>query len=254
MGMNNNSLLKEYTDNGYCIIKNLRSIIYSKTNRVLSELTEIGKSINPNFDLTNPKSVGYANKENFYKAMKYALGLYDLAATKELVDICKDLNCKIPTLHDSYLRSDIIEEKQHAALWHQDGPNILGSPNTVCFWIPCNNVSKETGTIEIIEKSHRKGIYKNKSKPGENLLTTHELCIDESNLPKEKRILVDLKKGEFLVFSPLLVHRSHYPQKSNHTRITAIIRYDDASDKKHIEGGFVQGSDNKNINSAPQYK
>ena len=220
----------------------------------MKELKEVGKSIDPNFDLLSPKSVGSANKENFFNAIKYCLGLYDLAITQELVDLAKKLKCKIPTLHDSYLRSDITDEKKHATLWHQDGPNIMGSSNAVCTWIPCTDVSKESGTIEIIEKSHIEGVLKSEARPGQNPLTTHGLSIDEKNLPKERRIVLDLKRGEFLVFNPLLIHRSYYPESSSHTRITAIIRYDDASDEEHRKKGFVRGSDNKNINSAPGYK
>ena len=44
------------------------------------------------------------------------------------------------------------------------------------------------------------------------------------------------------------------PEKIKKPRITAIIRYDDASDKKHREYGFLTSADNKNINSAPEYK
>ncbi len=93
----NNSLLEEYKENGYCVVKDHKSIVYPKTERILKDLTEIGKSIDPNFDLSNPKSVGSANKKNFWKAMKYCVGLYDLAVTQEIVNLAKKLNCKIPT-------------------------------------------------------------------------------------------------------------------------------------------------------------
>ena len=69
-----------------------------------------------------------------------------------------------------------------------------------------------------------------------------------------KKIIINLKKGEILVFHSLLIHRSYYPEKIKKPRITAIIRYDDVSDKKHRENGFLTSADNKNINSAPEYK
>ena len=57
-----------------------------------------------------------------------------------------------------------------------------------------------------------------------------------------------------MAFHPLLVHRSYYVPRSKITRVTATIRHDDVSDKKHQENGFIQSADNKNINSASQYK
>ncbi len=61
--------------------------------------------------------------------------------------------------------------------------------------------------------------------------------------------------GDLAVFNPLIVHRSFYPRIQKQTRITYIIRLDDAGDKNHIELGFMRNDlDKKNIFSCPNYK
>ena len=194
------------------------------------------------------------NKKNFYRAIRYSLGLFNLVSNKELINISTKLNCKVPFLGPSYIRSDVIDEKGHAFNWHQDAPCLLGSLNSTTFWIPCSDVNEKKGSIEIIEKSHNYGVLKNKSKVGQDSLTSNNLIIDDNDTPKGKRIIIDLKKGEFIVFHSLLVHRSYYPKISSNVRISAILRYDDASDIKHRESGYITSFDNKNINSAPQYR
>ena len=246
--------VNKFFENGYSVIKDLTEILIPKINKINNQLSEIGKSMDPNFDLSNSLSVKSANKKKFYKAMKSILGLYDLVNIKEFINISKKLKCKIPILGNAYIRSDITLEKDHSFGWHQDGPCLLGSPNSVTFWIPCVDVTKEEGSLEIIEKSHYHGIIKNKPRSGESLLTSNNLVIDEADIPKGKKIILNLKKGEILVFHSLLIHRSYYPEKIKKPRITAIIRYDDVSDKKHREYGFLTSADNKNINSAPEYK
>ena len=166
--------VNKFFENGYSVIKDLKGILVPKINKINNQLSEIGKSMDPNFDLNNSLSVKSANKKKFYKAAKSILGLYDLVNIKELINISKKLKCKIPILGNAYIRSDIILEKDHAFGWHQEGPCLLGSLNSVSFWIPCVDVTKEEGSLEIIEKSHYHGIIKNKPRPGENILTNCE--------------------------------------------------------------------------------
>jgi len=252
--MNFKKLLNDYKNNGYCIIKSLSSVLIPYIDRVNDELNTIGKSIDSNFDLSNPKSIKEVNKKNFYRAIRYSLGLFSLASNKELINLSTSLKCKVPFLGPSYIRSDVIDETSHAFGWHQDAPCLLGSLNSTTFWIPCSDVNKKKGSIEIIEKSHNYGVLKNKPKAAQDSLTSNNLIIDDNDAPDGKRVIVDLKKGEFIVFHSLLVHRSYYPKISNNVRVSAILRYDDASDIKHREHGYLTSFDNKNINSAPQYR
>ena len=248
-------LQREFLDKGYCIIKSNVTKLLPKIEKITNELNVIGKSIEPNFNLFETESVKSANTKKFYKAIRYTIGLYDLAISNELIKTSSELGCKIPVLNSSYVRVDIADEKEHAFDWHQDGPCIMGSmTNSISFWVPCIDVSKEVGSLEIIESSHSSGIIASKCERGEDPLTSGKLIIDEKDAPKGKRIILNLKKGEYLAFHPLLVHKSYYPNKSSITRVTATVRHDDISDKKHRENGFIQGSDNKNINSASQYR
>ena len=93
--MNIQKLLNDYENNGYCIIKSLSSVLIPYIERVNDELNTIGKSIDSNFDLSNPKSIKEVNKKNFYRAIRYSLGLFSLASNKELINLSINLKCKI---------------------------------------------------------------------------------------------------------------------------------------------------------------
>ena len=119
--------------------------------------------------------------------------------------------------------------------------------NGVCTWFPLFEVNKDTGSMEVIKKSHLKGLYKFKIKKDGGL------NVEDSSVPKEGREIINIKRGEFVIFHPLLIHRSHYPNISNKTRVTAMIRFDDISDKKHRKNGYITNYDGKNLINAPQY-
>jgi len=84
----NKSFVNSFFENGYCVVRNIKPILMPKINKIIKQLSEIGKSIEPNFDLKNSRSIRSANNKKFYKAIKNSLGLYDLVGTKEFINIC----------------------------------------------------------------------------------------------------------------------------------------------------------------------
>jgi len=248
------NIKKDFENKGFYVVRNLKGKIRPEVGKLLEEIKNIGKSFDKNFNVFDPQKVRAANKKKFYKIIRYNFGLYSLAVNKEIIKIIKLLGVKTPVLHGSHVRCDINSEKNHAFDWHQDGPNILGSKKQICLWIPCSDVPTYLGSIEFIEGSHKFGVLKSKCRSGDNPMTSNNLIINDNDIPDGKKNILKIEKGEFLIFHPLLVHRSHYVEVQKKTRITAVIRYDDAADIKHRNLGYLTYLDGKNINSATKYK
>ena len=125
------------------------------------------------------------------------------------------------------------------------------------YWIPLTKVSDKTGSLEIIERSHKLGIFECFPKDNKDKFSSSNMVISDKKFfnKKLKRKILNLNPGDVVVLDPLLVHRSHYNPNSKKVRITNIIRMDNAGDKKHLSLGFSRlDLDMKNINYFKKYK
>ena len=103
------------------------------------------------------------------------------------------------------------------------------------MWIPLQDVSKENGTLKVVEKSHiGKRLFKTKNVTRKNNVL--------KNAPKDNVISdkynftfkdLTLKTGEVLVFDQFLVHKSGY-NSSNFVRFSVGFRIHDL-----FEGDFA---------------
>ena len=75
----------------------------------------------------------------------------------------------------------------------------------------------------------------------------------DSALKNGNSILINAKQGSIIVQHPLIIHRSFYPSKGHPTRITAILRIDDAGDKDHLNLGLKTALGGSNIFNSPEY-
>lgn len=250
-----NKILKELNSKGYFVIKNFIPKTAIKKN--INELNLIGKRFQKNFNINNYKHVQKINKKKYFKVISRNNFLFKLALNKKITNLAKILGCEIPIIGPSYCRVDISVESKHQFNWHQDYPNLLGSLKMFTYWIPLTKVSDENGSLEIIEKSHKLGIFECFPKDKKDKFSSSNMIIPNKNLlnKKIKRKILNLNPGDIAVLDPLLVHRSHYNPKSKKVRITNIIRIDNAGDKKHLSLGFSRlDLDMKNINYFKKYK
>ncbi len=250
-----NKILKELNTKGYLVIKNFipRSVI--KKN--IYELNLIGKRFQKNFNINNYKHVQKINKKKYHKVISRNNYLFKLALNEKIINLAKKLGCEIPIIGPSYCRVDISVETKHQFNWHQDYPNLLGSLKMFTYWIPLTKVSDKTGSLEIIERSHKLGIFECFPKDNKDKFSSSNMVISDKKFfnKKLKRKILNLNPGDVVVLDPLLVHRSHYNPNSKKVRITNIIRMDNAGDKKHLSLGFSRlDLDMKNINYFKKYK
>lgn len=244
--------------NGYLQLNPTPEII-SYTDSLLESLNTFGQLLtsNNNFDVRNSLLLAEANKIDYYKHIRNLSELSSLLGSKSIRSLSSHLGVKIPCLGPSAIRVDISEEKSHQFGWHQDAPSLLGSTNMNTYWIPCTDVNQEYGTIELIPKSHnvihletldaRDNHLATKDKSS-NLILNPDYALKQGN-----SIRITAERGSIIVLHPLLIHRSYYPSNPHPSRITAILRIDDAGDSEHLNLGFKTLLGGFNIFNSPEY-
>ncbi len=219
------------------------------------EIDSIGKLFVEHFEGSSSLHTLQANKKGFYKAVRNCMCLYKIASSETIKSLSKEIGVSCPVLGPSSIRLDIKEESNHQFNWHQDAVSLLGSSKMFTYWVPFVDVSRKTGSIELLPGTHKHGIYKVAARDPEiadnnkssNLLITEELETSRS-------LVIEAKAGSIVILDPFICHQSFYPQKTHQPRRTAIIRLDDLGDLKHLRLGFKNFSSGYNLINSPEYE
>jgi phytanoyl-CoA hydroxylase len=113
---------------------------------------------------------------------------------------------------------------------HQDFRSVQGSLNSIVLWTPLADVGRDDYPVIVADGSHLLG-----------LLPSTEHVFGHQIEPTQVRGLdfrpVELKRGDILVFSTLLVHATS-ETGGDRVRIAASFRFNDAADSSYIERGL----------------
>jgi ectoine hydroxylase-related dioxygenase (phytanoyl-CoA dioxygenase family) len=125
------------------------------------------------------------------------------------------------------LRVDIPGEDEHLIPLHQD-TYPMKTENCINFWVPLMSVTPESGAVKIYPKSHEIGAI-----PAEEKYIQKHKGRKLQGIPNKFKtdypeMYASLDKGDVLAFHPYLLHKSNR-NKSEDTRWTATLRYDDAT-------------------------
>lgn len=124
------------------------------------------------------------------------------------------------------LKINLKNDESHLVNTHQDFQSHFCSLNAITIWIPLQSMTKLLGPIEYLSGSHKKGVMPSKS----GLLTD---VFDDSAFINE-----EMKLGDCLVFSQLLIHRSGI-NKSDTARLSCQIRFSDFNDQEWRDRNFM---------------
>ena len=104
---------------------------------------------------------------------------------------------------------------------HQDYPNNQGSRNLTAAWIPLGDCPRETGSLAILEGSHRFGLLPLQFHlgPGNRSAVLHE------GLEECRWLSSDFALGDVLLFSALTVHRALDNMSEERLRLSVDFRY-----------------------------
>ena len=198
---------EDYEKNGYVIIQN--ALESNKIDNFMEKHLELvnqitGKSFNgPN----DPNLIEFYNEHQdieskVYDSMLKQPWLTEFTKQKEITQPIKEiLGNDIGVFSKVVFRMDLPNWTKEFAHWHQDFFYVKGNVNVVTLWIPMQDVRYIHGCLSVMPKTHLLGPIE------------HDLVIGKKNIPQnifDNDIkLVEMNKGDILLFSALLLHSSN---------------------------------------------
>ena len=245
---------KEFKKNGYLVIKSVPGL-KKNLNEIKKELLLFAKVFDNKVRKINDKrfckilKLGSSSRPKYYDTLRYLHSVTKLSSSESLKKISIGLGLRLPAVMRSYnLRMDMPNDKKHLFQWHQDITYLLGSLNSLTYWIPVTKVNKFFGSIEVIEGSHNKGVFDFKYTGKDRLIRKKNMSPKDINLKKNPEMntkLINAIPGDLVIFSQFLLHRST-KNYSNKIRWVAQVRHSDISEKAFKDAGYPFG-DKTNI-------
>lgn len=246
------SLRATYKEQGYVTAKGL--IPESVINRVLEDLDlaaiqilQLRGSLTPDLHrsslLQKLRAVFELDLNLYLSILRLGSRLqsvYALTMHDNIVRLIEELGCRVSVLPCGvalHLVADELKVPGGYFGWgaHQDWSSAQGSLDQFVLWTPLMDVDKDFYPIEIVPGSHKMGVL-----PGDRtsanargaLITIEPGIIDEKDFAP-----VVLERGDAVIFSGLLVHRTGRGIRSG-LRIACGARFDNVQDPTFVERGY----------------
>jgi hypothetical protein len=231
---------EHFKENGYVILTDLfteveldqaRSEIFSLFETRFREINEGGRA---GYELL---SFYYEEQKEMWRQcarrMFDLLSVYGMAAKPRVIEMLKRIGLATPMISTRpEVRTDMPKDGKYMQPWHQDWRYGQGSFNAATIWAPLHAVDVENGTIDVMPGTHLMGYLEN-----EELPAPRRFSITDPRINTLPYFPVEMKLGEAVVFSQMLVHRSGFNQ-TNLPRLTVQIRYVDYSESRFVVNGL----------------
>jgi ectoine hydroxylase-related dioxygenase (phytanoyl-CoA dioxygenase family) len=240
--------IADYHRLGYVVLRGfLADTDFIETVR--REIRQVGRVLTRDFELNSAASYISAlrneDRTALYRSLRYLRSLARLSGSDELARISHQLGMATIAIHSCNIRMDMPQEGNHLLPWHQDIPYILGSFNSLTYWIPLGTVNARNGSVEVLAHSHRSGIAPVRflgggDIPARKLGASHLALVDE---PEQKSgTVIEAQANDIVVFSQFIMHRS-VPNHSDAVRWTIQIRHSDLGEAKFAQAGYPFGEE-----------
>lgn len=169
------------------------------------------------------------------KAANHLASLSKLCVSDGIMDIVAELALATPTIATRtvlHFMADslAIEGGYLKTPPHQDFRSVQGSLNSIVMWTPLADVTLDDYPVTAADASHRLGLL-----PSEDHVFGHR--IEPAALEGLALKPVEIRRGDVLVFSTLLVHATS-EQGGERVRIAASFRFNDATESTWVERGL----------------
>jgi len=237
--------LNDYQKHGYVVLRSIinKSLLKDLRNIIKKIFYKNSKYKKKNFhkDLfkfrdTKKEKFGY-----FFDTLQTLSINYQILTQSKILSttnklLKKSKNCI--SLTDIALRVDPPKDDRNSLKWHQDSSyfrqNNYGF-NGVVVWLPVFEVNKKTGTICLLEQSHKIGPQNIKRKKAKKNFSSQR-NIDERLLKNFRKVEpTSIKLGDAILMNMDMVHKSSN-NLSKKNRISLIGRYHNT-----ISGDFNSG-------------
>jgi hypothetical protein len=238
---------KLFFQNGFLVLKSCTEI-NPLIEEIRKEICELGCQFIKNFSIDGSvekiELLTSNNRKAFYSGLRYLPSTTRLACSRLLIGISNQLKILQPAVMHSYnLRMDMPNEPQFMFHWHQDITYLLGSKNSITYWVPLTSVNAHNGSIELIARSHKEGLfpylYTGEGRPPpQKSMSPKDIKLVKEPIARSK--LIEAEPGDIVVFSQFLLHRST-PNSSELTRWAAQVRHSDLAEADFQKAGFPFG-------------
>jgi ectoine hydroxylase-related dioxygenase (phytanoyl-CoA dioxygenase family) len=113
---------------------------------------------------------------------------------------------------------------------HQDWPAMQSSLDAVTIWVPFVEVDENNYTMDVLPKSHVKGLY-----PGE--MRQNEFEVAAQHYSDSDFLPIRAKPGDAVFMSCFLLHRSS-TKGGKRVRLACSMRYENAAETSFVRNGY----------------
>jgi hypothetical protein len=175
-------------------------------------------------DLANKPVEGDPTFAVAYDRIQKIESFHDLAHDPALLAVLDRLFGEPTLVHPRNIARIIFPQNvKYTTPAHQDFIHIHGTPETWTAWIPLSDCPASLGNIEIMEGSHRSGIYETHAAYGAG-----GRGVDTDDLPFEWRG-GDFELGDVLLFHSHALHRATHNESRDRLRLSVDYRYQGAT-------------------------
>ena len=169
------------------------------------------------------------------KTANHLASLSQLCVSPQVMALVRDLGLLTPTIATRTVlhfmaNSLAIEGGYLKTPPHQDFRSVQGSLNSIVLWTPLADVGPDDYPVIVADGSHRLGLL-----PSTEHVFGHQ--IEPSSIEGLNFRPVELRRGDILVFSTLLVHATS-ETGGERVRIAASFRFNDAAEATYIDRGL----------------
>ena len=136
-------------------------------------------------------------------------------------------------------RMDEPKKNSNLVDWHQErvsyDQNEDGS-NGLIVWIPLQDVDTKTGTLDVCVSSHKEGFIEPTHSGTYGNVQSTKKFLGKDTAKKFKQLSVEMKAGDALFVSMLVIHKSGSMDNTNKFRLTLTTRIHNTYSKDFVPG------------------
>jgi phytanoyl-CoA hydroxylase len=166
---------------------------------------------------------------------QYLASVHRIGLSPAILQVLNDIGIAVPSQSTRpvvhFMADGLrIEGGYHKTPAHQDWRSVQGSLDGVTFWLPLYDVGLDDYPLEVIAGSHRRGLLPSVDDPFGHRIAEGE--VDEGAFRQ-----VPLRRGDLVVFSGFLVHRTG-ALGSNRVRVALSYRFNNAAESSYVERNY----------------
>lgn len=242
------NLKQEFKENGYVILRgffdpDVVNTIYREAREIFA--VQIKRVLGKEVDIDDREAFDKSMYEFFEKdfeafvntgkTVQHSITLHRLGTDPVIVSKLKEIGLEKPIIgvRPAMQFNSRFLSKNGSKHWkldpHQDWRTGQGSLDSVVIWFPLVPANKELGSVQVMPKSHFRGLLEADTSGYQGGI--------QVELSQDDFIQTELEVGDVLLFSTLLIHQSGN-NVTDLIRWSVQFRYNNLSDETFINRAY----------------